>query len=209
MDFLFGFFWSELVCWNCSPSGFGEVFFLTHIFSLWIFLRWICLLNFFSLRFWWGIFFTHFFFSLDFLFGFFWSELVCWNCSPSGFGEVFFWLIYFLFGFFWGEFVCWIFSPLDFGEAFFLLIYFLFGFFWSELVCWNCSPSGFGEVFFLTHIFSLWIFLRWVCLPNFFALRFSANSCQKLFRGYHYSFSPGLGMKSSCTGVFKPWIHFL
>ena len=171
-------------------------FFFTHKFSLWNFLRWLCLLIFFPLRFWWGICFTHIFF-----FGLFWGELVCWNVSPLDFGEVFFLLIYFLFAFFRGELICRNISPLDFGEVFFfthifslwifqrwvnlpkyfslrfwwgffLLIYFFFGLFWGELVCWNVSPLDFGEIIFFTHKFSLWNFQRWVYLPKYFSLRF-------------------------------------
>ena len=68
--FLFGFFWGEFVYWIFFPLDFGEVIFFTHIFSLWIFLRWVSLLIFFPLD------FGEVFFLLTYvLFGFFWGEL--------------------------------------------------------------------------------------------------------------------------------------
>ena len=88
--FSFAFFWGELICWNVSPLDFGEVIFLLTYFSLWIFLRWVSLLNLFPLD------FGEVFFLLTFfLFGFFWGELVCWIFFPLDFGEVIFLLTYF------------------------------------------------------------------------------------------------------------------
>ena len=114
--FSFGFFWGELVCWIFFPLDFGEVIFLLTYFSLSIFLRWVSLLKFFTLKFWWGIFFYSHIFSLDFSEG-----LICWIFSPLDFGEVIFFLTYSLFGFFWGGLVCCNFFSLRFwwGNVFY------------------------------------------------------------------------------------------
>ena len=122
---------------------FCEVIFFTHKFSLWIFLRWVSLLTFVSLRFWWG-YFTHIF-SLGIIFL---------NLFPLDFCQV----IFFTHKFSLWIFLRWVillaFVSLRFWWGNFAHIFSL-GFLWGELFSSIFSLRFLWGNFFYSQIFSL------------------------------------------------------